>query len=334
MKDPEDWTASVEVVGILGGGTIGASWSALFLAAGYEVHLYDPSDNIENYVRDYVKHAWPSLEALELTTNGDPQRIRFFNEPQQAVAGAQFIQENVPERIEIKHELFRRIEASLTPEAIISSSSSGLLLSEMQQGWKNPEQLILGHPFNPPHLIPLVELLANEKTGTNVLDRAESFYKRCGKVTIRVNKEVPAHVANRLQAALWRESIHLVAEGVVSVEDLDKAISAGPGLRWSVMGPHMLFNLASGGHGMDVFCERFGDSFHRWWDDLGSPRLTPEIAKMLSQGVKDEAGDRNFAALAHERDAKIIEVLRAINRVEKQLENEDGSKHERAVTAR
>ncbi len=334
MTDSQDWAKSVEVVGILGGGTIGASWSALFLAAGYEVHLYDPSDDIENYVHDYISHAWPSLESLGMTSNGDPKRIQFFDQPQAAVANAQFIQENVPERIDVKLQLFEQIESSLPPQTIISSSSSGLLLSDMQQGLKNPSQLILGHPFNPPHLIPLVELLANEKTGDSVLERAEAFYEHCGKVTIRVNKEVPAHVANRLQAALWREAIHLVAEGVVSVEDLDKAVSAGPGLRWSVMGPHMLFNLASGGHGMTVFCERFGDSFHRWWDDLGSPVLTPELIKTLTAGVTQEEDGRSFAALSHERDAKIIEIMQAIKRVEKTLEANGGSGPERALTAR
>lgn len=334
MTEAHDWATDVVVVGILGGGTIGASWSALFLAAGCEVQIYDPSPEVEQYVRDYIEHAWPSLKALGMTDRGDPDRLRFFSDPRQAVAQAQFVQESIPERIDLKHELFAGIEAALQPDTVLASSSSGLLLGEMQQAWKDPGRLVLGHPFNPPHLIPLVELLANERTAHGVLERAEAFYARCGKVTIRVNKEVPAHVANRLQAALWREAIHLVSEGVASVEDVDKAITAGPGLRWAVMGPHMLFNLGSGGHGMDVFCERFGASFHRWWEDLGAPRLTPDVAAMLCEGVRTEERGRSFTSLSRERDAKIVEALRALKRIDEQLATEEVSANERATTVR
>ena len=307
----------VDVVGVLGGGTIGASWTALFLAAGCEVDVYDPSDSVETYVRDYVTNAWGSLEKLGMTEGGNQDRVRFFKSPERAVERAQFIQESVPERMDIKHALFAQIESAIPPDAVISSSSSGLLLSEMQQGWQDPSRFILGHPFNPPHLIPLVELLANDKTASGVLEFAEAFYARCGKVTIRVNKEVPAHVANRLQAALWREAIYLVAEGVASVEDVDKAVTAGPGLRWSVMGPHMLFNLGSGGHGLGVFCERFGDSFHRWWESLGAPTLTPEVTTLLSAGIETEEAGRSFSSLTSERDEKIIAALQAFKQVDK-----------------
>lgn len=254
----------IETVAVIGAGTIGASWTALFLAAGLEVDVYDPSDAAERYVGDYVETAWPSLVKLGLAQTAEPSRPNFFATPEKAVARAQFVQESVPERLPVKHDIYRRIEPELAPEAIVASSASGLLLREMQEGWSDPARFILGHPFNPPHLIPLVELLANQRTADGVLEHAEAFYEACGKVTIRLHKEVPGHVANRLQAALWREAIHLVVEGVASVEDVDKAVWAGPGLRWSVMGPHMLFSLASGGHGMDMFCERYRDSFHRW----------------------------------------------------------------------
>ena len=319
MSSRTDFPQGVEVAAILGAGTIGASWTALFLAAGLEVDVYDPSTTVEAFVRDYIDQAWPSMEQLGLTANGSPDRVRFFNSPEQTVVRAQFVQESVPEKIEIKHDIFARIEPHLAPQAVVASSASGLLVKDMQQGWQNPGRLILGHPFNPPHLIPLVELLGNEKTEPGVLEWAEQFYAACGKTTIRVNKEVPGHVANRLQAALWREAIHLVVEGVASVEDVDKAVSAGPGLRWAVMGPHMLFNLGSGGHGMGVFCERFGPSFHRWWDDLGNPRLTPEVIAKLLEGVQAEENGRGFEALAAERDQKIVEVTRAIAKAERAL---------------
>ncbi|OXY82620.1 3-hydroxyacyl-CoA dehydrogenase NAD-binding domain-containing protein [Oceanimonas doudoroffii] len=333
MNKRVDFPREVKVAAILGAGTIGASWTALFLAAGLEVDVYDPSENAEAFVRDYVEHAWPSLARLGLTVNGAMDRVRFFRTPEEAVVRAQFVQESVPERIEIKHDLYARIEPHLRADAIVASSASGLLVKEMQDGWKKPGRFILGHPFNPPHLIPLVELLGNDKTDGGVLELAEQFYAACGKVTIRVNKEVPGHVANRLQAALWREAIHLVVEGVASVEDVDKAVYAGPGLRWSVMGPHMLFNLGSGGHGLGVFCERFGPSFHRWWDDLGDPRLTPEVIEQLLSGVQAEENGRSFDSLAYERDSKIVEASRAIQYALQTDAHEQTSKA-RLVTAR
>jgi 3-hydroxybutyryl-CoA dehydrogenase len=219
----------------------------------------------------------------------------------------------VPERISVKQALFARIEPYLKPQAIVASSASGLMVKEMQDGFADPSRLILGHPFNPPHLIPLVELVGNDRTANGLLERAEAFYASCGRVTIRVQREVPGHVANRLQAALWREAIHLVNTGVASVTDVDKAVWAGPGLRWAAMGPHMLFNLASGGEGFHVFCDRYRDSFHRWWEDLGAPRLTPEVTEKLAAGIDEEAKDRSFADLAAERDRLIVATLQAIN---------------------
>ena len=324
----------IKIVSVLGAGTIGASWTALFLAAGLEVDIFDPSDNAEEYVKDYIQNAWTSLEELGLVKGGASQdKLRFFKTPEAAVKRAQFIQESVPEDLEMKHELFQRIEPHLQEAAIVATSTSGLLVREMQKGWKRPNRFILGHPFNPPHLIPLVELLANDKTEDGVLEEAEVFYASCGKVTIRVNKEVPAHVANRLQAALWREAIHLVNEGIASVKDVDKAVWAGPGLRWSVMGPHMLFNLGSGGHGLEVFCERYGSSFHRWWDDMGDPRLTNEIAKKLADGVRAEEAGRSFDELSLERDAKIVAALKAMQEVSA-AETQSPDKTVRKITAR
>ena len=274
-----------EHTAVLGAGVIGASWTALFLAAGRSVAVYDVADDYESSVRSYIESVWPTLEALQLTANGSPDNITFHGSATSAVENAGFIQESVPERLPVKHALFKEIESSLAKDAIIASSASGLTLTEMQSGWERPARFILGHPFNPPHLIPLVELLANDKTDNDVLPQAEAFYHYIGKVTIRVQREVPAHVANRLQAALWREAISLVADGVASVEDVDKAIWAGPGLRWAAMGPHQLFHLGAGVGGMEEFCNRYGPSFHRWWDDLGTPELTPETVGLLVDGL-------------------------------------------------
>lgn len=300
-----------ERAAVLGTGVIGASWTALFLARGLTVDLYDPAEGAESQVRQYVAQAWPVLEALGLAATGDPARLRFHPAPGPAVRAAQFVQENVPEILELKHALFAEIEPHLAPEAIVASSASGLMVQEMQQGWRDPSRFLLGHPFNPPHLIPLVELITNDRTAAGVLETAEAFYGRMGKVTIRIKREVSGHVANRLQAALWREAIHLVTSGVASVEDVDKAVWAGPGLRWAAMGPHMLFSLGAGPAGMGEFCNRYGDSFRRWWSDLGAPELTPQVAALLADGVAAEARGQDVASASAKRDALILATLRA-----------------------
>lgn len=297
---------------VLGAGVIGASWTALFLASGRDVAVYDNSPTVEKTVRDYVARAWPTLESLGLVKGGDPDRIRFCTSAAEAVEGASFVQENVPERIGIKHALYKEIEPSLSKDAVVATSASGLTLSEMQEGWQDPGRFVLGHPFNPPHLIPLVEVMGNERTADGVVEAAERFYEAVGKVTIRVNREVPGHVANRLQAAVWREAIHLVKSGVASVEDVDKAMWAGPGLRWAAMGPTMLFHLGAGEGGLAAFCERYTDSFNRWWDDLGVLHLDPAIAETLVAGVTEEANGQSPADLSAHRDALIASIQKAI----------------------
>ncbi|TIW75603.1 MAG: 3-hydroxyacyl-CoA dehydrogenase [Mesorhizobium sp.] len=297
---------------VLGAGVIGASWTALFLASGYSVSVFDVSDSAETQVRNYVENAWPVLKDLGLVRNGNPDRVTFHKSATKAVDGAHFIQESVPERLPIKHELYATIEPAIAPEAVVATSASGLTLSEMQAGWKNPSRFVLGHPFNPPHLIPLVEVMGNERTGHGVIEIVERFYASAGKVTIRVNREVPGHVANRLQAAVWREAIHLVKTGVASVEDVDKAMWAGPGLRWAAMGPTMLFHLGAGEGGLAAFCERYTDSFNRWWDDLGVLHLEPEIAKQLVSGIAQAADGQTPADLSAHRDGLITAMLKAI----------------------
>lgn len=302
---------------VLGCGVIGSSWAALFLAGGFDVDAYDPAPGAEQLLITAIENCWPTLNALGFSGAPDFSRLTFHDDAISAVKNADFIQENVPERIDLKHALFAQIEPHLKPGTVISSSASGLMLREMQTGWKNPSRLILGHPFNPPHLIPLVELLANDQTDNDVLPIAEAFYECMGKVTIRVQKEVPAHVANRLQAALWREAISLVENGVASVDDVDKAVWAGPGLRWAAMGPHQLFHLGAGVGGMREFCERYGDSFHRWWDDLGSVELKADVINQLVEGVTqkstatDNSVQANHIAESTHRDELIVAMLQA-----------------------
>ena len=308
---------TIKKTAVLGAGVIGASWTALFLAAGMDVNVYDPSPSVKEDVEAYLAEAWPSLVRLGLAVDGRKGALKFFDNAGEAVAGVQFVQENVPERLEIKHAVYAEIEPHLEADAIVSSSASGIMVKEMQEGWRDPSRFILGHPFNPPHLIPLVELLANDKTANGVLEIAEEFYATVGKTTIRVKKEVPGHVANRLQAALWREAIYLVNEGVASVEDVDKAVWAGPGLRWAAMGPTMLFHLGAGEGGLNSFCDRYTDSFNRWWDSLGDLRLNPEIAEKLCKGVEAEADGQDVGQLGVQRDALIVSMLSSASEIRK-----------------
>jgi 3-hydroxybutyryl-CoA dehydrogenase len=288
------------------------SWTALFLAAGRNVAVFDTVASTEQSTRDYIEMAWPALRDLGLVKGGAPGRLSFHRSAAEAVEDADFVQESVPERIEIKKALFAEIEPALKSGAIVASSASGLTLSEMQAGWQNPSRFVLGHPFNPPHLIPLVEVLANDLTELGVIERTEEFYRDAGKITIRVRREVPGHVANRLQAALWREALHLVKTGVATVKDVDTAVWAGPGLRWAAMGPTILFHLGAGPGGIAAFCERYAASFNRWWDDLGALHLDETLAKQISDGVAKEIGNESPAELSAKRDALIVAMQKAV----------------------
>lgn len=296
----------------LGAGVIGASWAALFLASGRSVAVFDPSPEAEDATRAYIETAWPTLTRMGLTQNGTPDALSFHASAAAAVEGAGFVQESVPERLAIKHALFAEIEPVLSPGAIVASSASGLTLGQMQGGWSDPAPLILGHPFNPPHLVPLVEVMGNARTGPGIADAATAFYESIGKVTIRVNKEVPGHVANRLQAAVWREAIHLAKEGVASVGDIDKAMWAGPGLRWAAVGPTECFSMGAGPGGLSAFCDHLKDTFNGWWDDMGQPYLDSETIALLVNGAAEAAGDLSHSDMLARRDAMITAMQEAL----------------------
>jgi 3-hydroxyacyl-CoA dehydrogenase len=298
-------------VAVIGAGTIGASWAAYFLARGHEVAATDPSPNGEAFARRFVDNAWPTLDKLGLVVAGaSPKQMSFHPNATAAVRDASFVQENGPEREDLKIELFAEIDAAAPAEVVIASSSSGLLISRVTTKCRHPERCVIGHPFNPPHLIPLVEVVGGTKTSTAAIDKAMAFYRDIGKHPIHIKKEVRGHVSNRLQVALWREAIHLVAEGVVSVADCDAAIAYGPGLRWALMGPHLTFHLAGGEGGMTHFMEHLAGPIQSWMDDLGTTRLTEPVRKMIIEGVADEAGARTVPDLQRWRDRKLIDILK------------------------
>jgi len=311
MSGSDGSPGAVARVAVLGGGLIGRSWTTLFLAAGRPVAVFDPDPTAGRRVRDAVETAWPVLRALGFTDAPAPEgELTMCSDARTAVDGAAFVQESIPERVHLKHELYGQVEDALPDDAVVATSASGLLLSELQAGWRDPSRFVLGHPFNPPHLIPLVEVMGNRRTAPGVVDRARAFYESVGKVTIEVKREVPGHVANRLQAALWREAIHLVNEGVASVVDVDTAISSGPGLRWAAMGPTHLFQLGAD-DGLAGFCARYADSFNRWWDDLGRPHLDPATVERLVEGMAEVTSGTSQAELAARRDALLTAVIAA-----------------------
>ena len=297
-------------IAIIGTGVIGASWTSLFLAKGLEVVATDVAPNAETSLRRFVKAAWPALERLGLAPGASQSRLTFTGDLPTAVAGADLIQENGPERIDFKKKLYRQLDELLPADVIIASSSSGLTMSEIQSDCRlHPERCVIGHPFNPPHLIPLVEIVGGGKTSEATIQRASEFYTSLGKQTVRLRKEVPGHVANRLQAALAREVYYLVAEDVVSVTDVDKALCWGPGLRWGIMGQVLLNHLGGGQGGIEHFFDQFTGPMTAWWKVLGSPVLTPEVQKKLIDGVHAEAGSRSIDELEAKRDEILLGLL-------------------------
>lgn len=304
---------AVSTIAVIGAGTIGASWSAWYLARGFAVRLSDPDPSRHGFVQNYVASAWPALAKTGATGSAAlAQRLTqlsFHDHVEDAVQNADFVQENAYERLDLKQALLARIDAALAPDRIVASSTSGFGATALQRDMLQPGRLVIGHPFNPPHLIPLVEVVGGQRTDEAAIEWALAFYRAVGKKPIRIRKEVPGHLANRLQAALWREAVHLVAEGVASVEDVDAAVAYGPGLRWALMGPHLTFHLGGGEGGMRHFVDHLGPPVESWWADLGRPHLTPQIKDKLVAGMAEAVRGQSVATLSAERDRKLVELL-------------------------
>jgi 3-hydroxyacyl-CoA dehydrogenase len=297
-------------VAIIGTGVIGASWASLFLAKGPDVVATDVAPGAEAALKHFVAAAWPALQRLGLASGASQSRLSFTAALTDAVKDADLVQENGPEKIEFKKTLYRQLDEVLHPGVIIASSSSGLTMSEIQSACEmHPERCVIGHPFNPPHLVPLVEIVGGAKTSKATIERVDEFYTSIGQRTVRLNKEMPGHVANRLQAALAREVYYLVSEGVVSAAEVDTALCWGPGLRWGIMGNMMLNHLGGGPGGIEHFFHQFSGPMTAWWKTLGSPVLTPEVQKKLIDSVHAEVKSHSIAELAAKRDEVLIGLL-------------------------
>ena len=304
--------AAIKSVGLVGAGSVGAAWAALLLAAGYEVVVYDEDSSAEARLHAVMSSAWPTIQALRPNTVSVPplQRLRFVDSIDALARSSDLVQENVAEDLEVKREVLSRIDAALGPDRLILSSSGGVPPSQLQQYCTRPERVLLGHPFHPAYVIPLVEVVGGEETSEEAINLALEFYKQLGKRPIRLKREIVGHLSNRIQFAVLREAIHCLNEGVASADDIDAAVRWGLGLRWALLGPLMTFNLAGGAGGVEQLIARFRDDVQGWWDALGVPRLTPEVCGKLYEGVAELRSGMTNEQWAEWRDVQLVELLK------------------------
>ena len=302
---------AIERVGVVGTGLIGSSWAIFFLARGLEVVATDPAPGAEARLRETIAGAWPVLDRMGLAAGASQSRIHFVATIEECVADADFVQESGPEREAVKRETYRRMDAVAPADVILASSTSGFRPSLLQRDCRHPERVLVGHPFNPPHLVPLVEIVGGEATSEDAINRATRFYRSHGKITIRVRKELLGHVANRLQAALWREAMHLIDIGAVTATEVDAAIAHGPGLRWALMGPMLLCHLAGGAGGLRHFLDHFGPLTEAVWSELGQPALTDALKHTLIESVDAEIASANLPAVLADRDRLLVDLIAA-----------------------
>jgi 3-hydroxyacyl-CoA dehydrogenase len=302
-------TKQVRRIAIVGTGLIGASWAAYFLSRGFDVIATDPAPNAEANLRKYVEEAWNTLTAIGLSPTASLYRLSFTTSLTEALAEADFVQENGPERPDFKAKLFADMDDATPPDSILASSSSGLTMDVIQSTCKRPERCVIGHPFNPPHIIPLVEVVGGAKTSTQTIERAMEFYASIGKRPIRLFKAFPGHVANRLQAALYKEILYLVQQGVLTVEDADIAVCYGPGMRWGVMGPSLQWHVGGGPGGIHHYMEHLMVPLTGLMKALGTPDVNDDLKRSIVDGVLREAGSLSVDQLAQEENEVLVGLL-------------------------
>jgi carnitine 3-dehydrogenase len=302
----------VRRVACIGAGVIGGGWAAHFLARGYDVVAWDPAPGGAERLRELVATAWPALTELGLAAGAAPERLSCADTLEAAVAEAEFVQESAPERLDLKRALLIEIDRATPPEVVIGSSTSGFAMSDMQPATPGAARMVVGHPFNPPYLIPLVEVVGGARSDPAAVAWAVAFYRAAGKYALAMARELPGFIANRLQDAMWREALHMVAEGEATVGQIDAAIREGPGLRWPIMGPCLTFHLAGGPGGMAHMLDHFGPALEEPWTRLAAPPLTPELRDRMVEGCAVEAAGRSIAELVQERDRKLVAILKAL----------------------
>ncbi|UEM23687.1 L-carnitine dehydrogenase [Skermanella mucosa] len=302
----------IRTLGLVGGGVIGSGWAARALAHGLDVVAFDPAPGAEDALRAAVDNAWPALERTGLAEGADRDRLRFVGSIPEVAAEADFIQENAPEREDLKRGLLAEIDAGCGPGIVIASSSSGLLPSRIQADCRRPERVVIGHPFNPVYLLPLVEIVPGELTSADTVERAAAFYRSIGMRPLRIRKEIEGYLSDRLQEAMWREALHLVDQGIATTEDIDDAIVYGPGLRYAFMGTCLTFHLAGGQGGMAHMLDQFGPALKLPWTKLVAPELTRELRDRMVDGTAAQADGRTVKELERWRDDCLIRLIEAL----------------------
>ena len=297
-------------IAIVGTGVIGASWAAEYLARGFDVVATDPAPNTESNLRKLIDEAWKDLTSIGLAKGASRDRLRFTTNMKEALSAADFVQENGPERPDFKMKLYAEMDEVVPVDSLLASSSSGITPSVIQSQCKHPERVVIGHPFNPPHIIPLVEVVGGNKTSPDAIQQAIRFYASIGKRPIHLKKELPGHVANRFQAALYREMLNVIEQGVLSVEDADAAVCFGPGLRWGVMGQSLQWHLGGGAGGIKHFMDHLMPPLEGMMKALGNPNITPELKQKIINGVMQEAAGRPVDELAEEENRVLIGLLK------------------------
>ncbi len=300
---------AVRRVAVIGTGVIGGGWAAHFLRLGYDVAAWDPAPDAELRLNDLLQAAWPSLERLGLSAGAGRERLRFATSLADCLERADFVQESSPEVLDAKVGLLAMIDAHTDPDVVVASSTSGFGMTAMAEACTTPGRFVVGHPFNPPYLIPLVEIVGGIKTDPATVAWAEAFYTYADKVCLTMEHEVSGFVGNRLQEALWREALHMVASGQATVQQIDDSIVHGPGLRWAQMGPMLTFHLAGGPGGMARMLDHFAPALLEPWTRLDAPSLTPQLRDRVVAGVVEAAGGQSVAELEQRRDAFLVDLL-------------------------
>ncbi len=307
-KSPQD----VRKVTSIGAGPIGGGWAAGFLARGYEVTAYIHDAGEAPALQSIIDVAWRCMAEVGLPEGASRDNLTVTTDLEAAVAAADFVQESVPENIAIKQALYEKLGDLVPPEVVIASSTSGLSISDIQARCSTPERTVTGHPFNPPYLLPLVELVGGTKSDPAAVEWAAAFYREAGKAPLVLTKEVPGFIATRLQEAIWREALHMVANGEATVEQIDEAVVNGPGPRWAFMGPCMTFHVGGGEGGMAYNLDQFGPTLKLPWTRLVAPELTPELRDTMVESCETLAQGRGFAELSEERDRGLIAIAKAL----------------------
>lgn len=314
--------ARYQEVAVMGAGLIGISWAALFLANGLRVRVCDPRPELEKAVRDGVANALPALQQLGYSTEGFEQRLRIESDLETAARDADLVQESGPEDIHFKREFFAQLEQFVKPGALMLSSTSSLRATQIASDMKRPGRMMVGHPFNPPHVMPLVEIVPGEKTSPEAVQEALAFYRALGKAPVVLHREINGFVGNRLQAAMLRESIYLVREGVISMEDLDTLVTNSLGLRWATVGPFKGIHLGGGPGGITHFLTHLGAMFEGLFGELGEAHINPEVIAQLAAQADQAYGPMPNPRMAGERDRKQLGILQSHAGVIKKMAEE------------